>query len=96
MFKDPLDKRVIITKHARGKMADRGVSEEEIREAIRIGRCEPAQRGLMQYRLNIEYRQLWGGKYYGMKQVLPVVAEADDRYVVVTVYSYYFHEGDQQ
>lgn len=48
------------TKHAREKMADRGVSQEEILEAIRIGLREPAQRGLAQYRLNIEYHKLWG------------------------------------
>jgi len=95
MIDKQLEKRIVITKHAREKMADRGVSEEEIREAIMIGRREPAQRGLFQYRLNTEYHQFWGGKYYGMKQVMPIVAEEKDRYVVVTVYSYYFHEGEK-
>ena len=74
-------------------MADRGISEREVIEAIRIGRREPAQRGLAQFRLNLEYRRVWAGKYYGVKQVLPVVAEEAGRYVVVTVYSFYFQEG---
>jgi hypothetical protein len=43
--------------------------------------------------LNLEYDGIWGGKYYRMKQVLPVVAEEAERYVVVTVYAFYFQEG---
>lgn len=88
-----LEKPVHLTEHAVEKMADRGVSLREIQEAIRLGRREAAQRGLAQYRLNLEYGGIWGGKYYRMKQVLPVVAEEAERYVVVTVYAFYFQEG---
>ena len=89
-------KPIVFTKHAREKMADRGVSEQEVVEAIRVGRREPAQRGLCQFRLNLEYHQVWAGKHYAVKQVLPVVAEEADRNVVVTVYSFYFQEGTRQ
>ena len=50
----------------------------------------------MQYRLNREFRGEWGGKYYAVQQVVPVVAEEPDRTVVVTVYSFYFQEGQER
>ena len=34
-------------------MRERGAREEDVREAIRIGHREPAQRGLYLYRLNL-------------------------------------------
>ena len=39
---------------------------------------------------NVEYGKIWGDKYYRIKQVAPVVAEEDDRIVVVTVYTFFF------
>jgi hypothetical protein len=63
-------------------------------QAIRIGEREKAQRGLYFYRLNLEYKRLWDERYYGMQQVVPVVAEEKERFVVVTVYTFYFQEGE--
>ena len=83
-------KPVVITTHARRRMGDRGAREEDVIRAIRIGRREPAQRGLFLYRLNIEYQREWDGKYYAVQQVAPVVAEERGRMVVVTVYTFYF------
>jgi len=65
-------------------------------EAIRIGRREPAQRGLFQYRLNLEFRREWDGHYYGVQQVAPVVDEEEERVVVVTVYTFFFQEGEER
>ena len=45
------------------------------------------------YRLNLEFHREWDGRYYGVQQVVPVVAEEGDRLVVVTVYVFYFQEG---
>ena len=90
-----LDKPVAFTKHAREKMADRGVSEGKVREAIRIGVREPARRGRWQYRLNMEFNDMWAGKHYGVQQVMPIVVEEEQRHVVVTVYAFYFHEGQE-
>ena len=66
-------------------MRERGAREEDVREAIRIGQREPAQRGLFLYRLNVEFKREWDGRYYGVQQVAPVVAEEGERLVVVTV-----------
>jgi hypothetical protein len=58
--------------------------------AIRSGKREPAQRGLWLYRLNLEYQREWAGEWYAVQQVTAIVAEEADRFVVVTVYTYYF------
>jgi hypothetical protein len=51
---------------------------------------EQAQRGLFQYRLNLEFKRDWAGQFYGVQQVVPVVAAEETRMVVVTVYVFYF------
>jgi len=63
---------------------------------VGIGEREPAQRGLSLFRLNLEFRDIWSGRYYGLKQIVPVVAEESERIVIVTVYTFYFQEGDQR
>jgi len=77
-------------------MRERGAREEDVREAIRIGQREPAQRGLFLYRLNVEFKREWDGRYYGVQQVAPVVAEEEERLIVVTVYTFFFQEGDRR
>lgn len=67
-----------------------------MREAIRIGLREPARHGLWQYTLNVEFHRTWSGKVYGVQQVVPIVAEEEGRYVVVTVYAFYFQEGQER
>ena len=76
--------------HARQQLIERGASQEEVVRAIREGKAENAKRGKLMYRLNVEYGKIWGDKYYRIKQVAPVVAEEDDRIVVVTVYTFFF------
>ena len=59
-------------------------------EAVRIGQKEPARRGLLLYRLNVEFQREWDGKHYAVQQVAPIVAEDPERMAVVTVYTFYF------
>jgi Domain of unknown function (DUF4258) len=87
---EPSPKPIVFSTHALQRMRERGTREEDIREAIRIGQREPAQRGLFLYRLNLEFQQEWDGRYYAVQQVAPIVAEEEDRFVVVTVYTFYF------
>lgn len=77
-------------------MRERGTREEDVLEAIRIGQREPAQRGLVQFRLNLEFKREWDGRYYGVQQVIAIVAEEAKRLVVVTVYTFYFQEGEER
>ena len=85
-----MPKEIVFTAHARQRIIERGTSEEDVVEAIRIGMKEPAQRGLFQYRLNLEFKREWAGQFYGVQQVAPVVAEEETGMVVVTVYVFYF------
>lgn len=62
----------------------------EVRETIERGSREPAKRGRIMYRHNFEYRAKRQGEYYAIKQVAPVVVEAENEIVVVTVYTFYF------
>jgi hypothetical protein len=87
---------LVFTQHARQRMHERGAREEDVRLAVRTGEREPAQRGLVLYRLNLQFNREWDGRYYGVQQVVPVVAEEADRLVVVTVYTFYFQEGGRR
>ncbi len=87
-------KPVVFTGHARDRVVRRGTTEEDVIRAIQTGSREPAQRGLFLYRLTLEYRREWDGRYYAVQQVAPVVDELRDRFVVVTVYTFYFQEGE--
>jgi hypothetical protein len=77
-------------------MRERGAREEDVVAAVRLGEPEPAQRGLIQYRFNVEFRREWDGRYYGVQQIVPVVDEEPERFVVVTVYTFYFQEGESR
>ena len=87
------EKPIVFSTHALTRMRERGAREEDVREAIRIGQRESAQRGLFSYRLNVEFKREWDGRYYGVQQVVPIVAEEEQEYVVVTVYTFFFQEG---
>lgn len=87
-------KLIVFTSHALQRIKERGTNESNVREAIRIGEREQAQRGCYLYRLNLEFKRIWDGRYYGVQQVAPVVKEEDDEVVVITVYTFYFQEGE--
>lgn len=83
-------KPIEFSSHAREKMLDRGATESEVIEAIRTGSTEPARKGRIMFRKNMEFHGQWRGKPHAVKQVAPIVAEEADRLVVVTVFVYYF------
>lgn len=77
-------------------MRERGTCEEDVRQAIRTGQREAAHRGLIQFRLNLEFKRKWDGRYDAVQQLLPIVAEDDRQLVVFTVYTFYFQEGEER
>jgi hypothetical protein len=93
--KNKSSKPIVFTNHALQRLKERGTDEESVREAIRIGESELARRGFVLYRLNQEFKKNWDGRYYGVQQVAPVVKEEEDRIVVITLYTFYFQEGDK-
>jgi hypothetical protein len=91
-----MPKIVVFTAHALQRMRERGATQEDVRKAISIGNREPAQRGLFQYRLNLEYNNVWDGRFYRLKQVMPIVADEPEKLTVITVYAFYFQEGEER
>lgn len=85
-----MKKAIEISQHAWEQMAERGASEEEVLRAIEQGENEPALMGRTTYRKNFQFDRMWRGRHYRVKQVAPIVAEEEDKLVVVTVYTFYF------
>ena len=83
-------KPIRLSGHARGNLAFRGTTEEEIVEAIRTATWGPAELGRLECRKNFAYGREWNGRFYETKQVRPIFVEEADEIVVVTVYVYYF------
>ena len=83
-------KPIRLTQHARERCLQRGATEDELREAILSGSREPAKKGRLLRRLNVEFGKEWQGTTYPIKQVAPVIAETDDEIIVVTVFVFYF------
>jgi hypothetical protein len=79
-----------ISPHAREQMIERGANETEVLLAIQNGIDEPARKGRKMYRKNFQFNGIWRGKQYKIKQVAPVVAREGSKFVVVTVYVFYF------
>ena len=78
------------SKHALEQMEERGADPEEVEKAIRSGEEIPAKKNRRAYRLNLQYDKLWGDRLYRTKQVVPIVVEEANDFVVVTVYVFYF------
>ena len=82
-------KHVIFSDHALKQMQERGASKEEIIQTIHHGERIPAKHGRMSYRHNFQHNGDWGGKFYRVKQVMPIIKEEKST-IVVTVYVFYF------
>ena len=85
-------KDVRLSRHALETMALRGVDENEVRRTVRLGVREPMRAGRAGFRLNLRFNDDWRGHHYTTKQVLAIVAEEPEAFVVVTVYTFYFDD----
>lgn len=83
-------KPVVFSTHALEQMADRGAQQSEVELAINAGEEIPAKQGRKAFRKNFSFNATWKGRYYDVKQVVPIVAEEQDAWVVITVYVFYF------
>ena len=89
-----MEKRIFFTYHALEQMDERGATREEVELAIKNGDREPARKGRLMCRLTLPFGKVWIKKLYSYKQVVPIIAEEEDQIIVVTVFTYYFQEGD--
>jgi len=83
-------KPIIFSQHALEQMANREVSQEEVEITIYEGEPVPAKKGRIAFRKNFSFESEHKGKYYDVKQVMPIIAEENDGYIVITVYAFYF------
>ena len=83
-------KPVVFSTHALEQMGDRGAQRSEVEIAISGGEEIPAKQGRRSFRKNFSFNATWKGRYYDVKQVVPIVAEEADTWVVITVYVFYF------
>lgn len=83
-------KPIRLTRHALEQCAERGATEQEVREAILTGVRELAKQDRVLCRANFQFNAFWQGRRYAIKQVAPVIKEEVDEIVVITVYTFYF------
>ena len=83
------DKPVVFSQHALSNLGDRGATQDEVEEAIRLGEQIPAKKGRTAFRKNFPFHATWKGRFYETKQVMPVAIEHTGRWVVVTVYVFF-------
>ena len=67
-----------------------GARRPKPKPAILEGERLRAERGRAAFRKNFPFLSDWKGRYYDVKQVVPIVVEEEDSIVVVTVYVFYF------
>jgi len=84
-----IEKPIKFSRHALDNIIDRGASREEAEQAIRAGERLPAQKGRIAFRKNFSHNGMWKGKFYQAKQVMPIVVDEPDRFVVVTVFVFF-------
>ncbi len=83
-------KKISYSHHALEQMRERGASHREVEEAIDKGEQIPVKKGRIAFRHNFQFEAKWGDKEFAIKQVMPIVVEDNDEYIVVTVYTFYF------
>lgn len=81
---------ITFSDHAMDQLKDRGTTTQEVEIAIRDGEPTPAKKGRLAFRKNFLFDAYWKGKYYNTKQVMPIVKEEENQWIVVTVYVFYF------
>lgn len=83
-------KAIIFSQHALDQIADRGASEYGVRKTIIDGEEAPAKKGRRAFRKNFPFNTYWKGKHYEVKQVMAIVLKEGEKWVVITVFVFYF------
>ena len=83
-------KSIRLTNHAQEQAIERGTNQAEIVDTIIRGDRQSAKNGRYKYQATFQYNNDWQGKFYSLKKVVPIVAETDMEFVVITVYTFYF------
>ena len=82
--------QVMLHPHAVDRLAERGVTAEEVIATVTTGERFPAKFGRTGFRRHFPYGQDWRGKRYATKQVEVFAVEERDRWLVITLIARYF------
>ncbi len=80
---------VIIIEHARERMRERGVAEEEVRSILETGEAQEAEGGRRFKEATLEFSAEWRGRRYPQKRVRVIYVEEGESIAVITVYVFY-------
>jgi hypothetical protein len=81
---------IIIHPHARIRMEERGVTENEVRTAISKGEKFPAKFRRTGFRRTFPFESDRDGKFYNKKQVEVYGVDEEKDFIVITVVVKYF------
>jgi hypothetical protein len=81
---------IIISEHAREKMLERGIDDDDVRITIEHGEHFTAKYGRFGFRRNFVYLRHWQNRFYSAKQVSVITVKEENTYLVVTVIAKYF------
>ena len=76
--------------HALERMAQRGATEKEVRNAVVKAERFEAKFGRTGFRRNFVFEKQWQGKYYKTKQIEVYAVREDDDWLVISVIARYF------
>ena len=75
--------------HARGRLEERGATEEDVQLTVENGERFAAKYGRVGFRRNFPFNREWIGKYYATKQVEAYAVE-EQGWLVITVVVKFF------
>jgi len=81
---------IMIHPHARERMEERGVTENEVRTTILKGEKFPTIFGRTGFRYNFPFESDRDGKFFRMKQVEVYGVDEERDFIVITVVVKYF------
>ncbi len=82
--------QVVLHPHAKARLAERGVTAEEVAATVEAGERFPAKFGRVGFRRHFSYEKTWRGKRYATKQVEVFAVEEQDQWVVITLIARYW------
>ena len=83
---------MIFTKHSLKQANDRGISLEEIEQALIYTLWQDVRYNRYSSIKVFEYNQIWEEVFYRQKEVKVIFTQEDDKIIVITVIARYFKE----
>ena len=70
--------------HARGRLDERGATEDEVIVTVETGETFPAKFGRTGFRRNFTFGQVWRGKTYATKQLEVYAVKEGEDWLAIT------------